>query len=117
MLADLGRREEALAAIQEATAIRRELAAARPDAFRPVLAGSLNNLAVLLGDPGRREEALAAIQEAAGAYRELAAARPDAFAPDLALSLNNLSAGLADLGRPSTHALGCTVRPRAGPCR
>ena len=43
-LADLGRREEALAAIQEAAAICRELAAARPDAFRPDLAMSLNNL-------------------------------------------------------------------------
>ena len=43
-LADLGRREDALAAIQEAATIYRELAAARPDAFRPDLAMSLNNL-------------------------------------------------------------------------
>ena len=64
-LADLGRREDALAAIQEAVTIRRELAAARPDAFRPDLAMSLNNLSNRLGDLGRREEALAAIQEAA----------------------------------------------------
>ena len=34
-LADLGRREDALAAIQEAADTYRELAAARPDAFRP----------------------------------------------------------------------------------
>ena len=98
-LADLGRREDALAAIQEAVAICRELAAARPDAFRPDLAMSLNNLAVRLADLGRREDALAAIEEAAGIYRELAAARPDAFRPDLAMSLNNLSVRLADLGR------------------
>jgi tetratricopeptide (TPR) repeat protein len=65
-LGDLGQREEALAAIQEAVTIRRELAAARPDAFRPDLASSLNNLAIRLGDLGQREEALAAIQEAAG---------------------------------------------------
>ena len=83
-LADLGRREEALAAIEEAAAIYRELAAARPDAFRPDLASSLNNLSVRLGDLGRREEALAAIEEAVAIYRELAAARPDAFRPDLA---------------------------------
>jgi hypothetical protein len=44
-LADLGRREEALAAIKEAVAIRQELAAARPDAFRLRLAGSLDGLA------------------------------------------------------------------------
>ncbi len=98
-LGDLGRREEALAAIQEAVTIRRELAAARPDAFRPDLAASLNNLSNRLGDLGRREEALAAIQEAAEVYRELAAARPDAFRPALAASLNNLSADLGDLGR------------------
>ena len=35
-LADLGRREEALAAIEEAAGIYRELAQARPDAFRPI---------------------------------------------------------------------------------
>ena len=51
-LGDLGRREEALAAIQEAVTIRRELAAARPDAFRPDLAGSLNNLSTAAGRPG-----------------------------------------------------------------
>ena len=51
-LADLGRREDALAAIEEAAAIRRELAAARPDAFRPDLAMSLNNLSVRPGGPG-----------------------------------------------------------------
>ena len=51
-LADLGRREDALAAIEEAAEIYRELAAARPDAFRPDLAMSLNNLSVRLGEPG-----------------------------------------------------------------
>ena len=98
-LGDLGRREEALAAIQEAAEVYRELALARPDAFRPDLAMALYNLAVRLGDLGRREEALAAIQEAVTIRRELAAARPDAFRPALAGSLNNLSLRLADLGR------------------
>ena len=98
-LADLGRREEALTAIQEAVTIRRELAAGRPDAFRPALATSLTNLSVLLAGLGRREEALAAIQEAAGIYRELAAGRPDAFRPALAGALTNLSLWLAGLGR------------------
>ncbi len=98
-LADVGRREDALAASREATGLYRELAEARPDAFRPDLARSLNNLANRLAGMGRREDALAAIQEATGIRRELAAARPDAFRPDLATSLNNLSNGLADLGR------------------
>ena len=36
----------------------RELAAHNPDAFRPDLASSLNNLAIRLSELGRREEAL-----------------------------------------------------------
>ena len=96
-LGSLGRREEALAA--EAVAIRRDLATARPDAFRPDLAMSLNNLSARLSSLGRREEALAAVAEAVALYRDLATARPDAFRPDLAIALNNLSNGLSDLGR------------------
>jgi hypothetical protein len=42
-LSNLGRREEALAATQEAVDIYRRLAQARPDAFLPDLATSLNN--------------------------------------------------------------------------
>ena len=72
-LADLGRREEALAAIEEAVTIRRELAAARPDAFLPDLAMSLNNQSSRLSELGRREDALAAIEEAVTIRRELAA--------------------------------------------
>ncbi|HEY6310674.1 MAG TPA: tetratricopeptide repeat protein [Streptosporangiaceae bacterium] len=98
-LADLGRREEALAAIEEAVTIYRQLAEARPDAFLPGLAGSLNNQSASLADLGRREEALAAIEQAVTTYRQLAEARPDAFLPDLAASLNNQSIRLADLGR------------------
>ena len=86
-LGDLGRREDALAAARRPSTLYRELAAARPDAFRPDLAMSLNTLAARLGDLGRREDALAAIQEAASIYRELAAARPDVFRPDLERSL------------------------------
>ena len=50
-----------------------------PDAIRPDLASSLNNLSASLADLGRREDALAAIEEAAQAYRELAARWPDAY--------------------------------------
>jgi hypothetical protein len=66
-------RDDALAAIQEAVTIRRELAAARPEPFRPDLAMALNNLATALAALGRGEEALAASQEAATIRRELAA--------------------------------------------
>ena len=71
-----------LAASQEAVGIYRELAAARPEEYRPNLAGALINLSVhLVGKLGRSEEALAAAQEAVGIYRQLAAARPMCSAP------------------------------------
>jgi tetratricopeptide (TPR) repeat protein len=95
----LGRREDALAASEEAVTLNRDLAAARPDAFRPDLAMSLNNLSIRLNALGRREDALAAIEEAVTLYRDLAAARPDAFRPDLAMALTNLSGCLDELGR------------------
>jgi tetratricopeptide (TPR) repeat protein len=80
-LSHLGRREEALAAIEEAVQLYRGLAGARRDAFTPDLAMSLNNLAGMLSNLGRREEALAAIEEAVQLRRGLAGARRDAFTP------------------------------------
>jgi len=102
MLAALSRCEEALAAAEEAVRLLRALAAARPDAFTPDLAGSLNNLSMWLCVLGRREEALATAEEAVCLYRTLAAARPDTFAADLARSLRVLGnlhgeTGKADL--------------------
>jgi tetratricopeptide (TPR) repeat protein len=99
-LSDLGQREAALAAIEEAVTIRRELTAARPDAFRPDLALSLNNLSNRLSDLGQRAAALAAIEEAVTIRRELTAARPDAFRPDLARSLGVVAYLQAEAGRP-----------------
>ncbi|MFE7792518.1 tetratricopeptide repeat protein [Streptomyces sp. NPDC057460] len=98
-LGQLGRREEALTAIEEGVTVYRQLAAARPDAFLHELASSLNNLSAGLGKLGRREEALTAIEEAVTVRRELAAARPDAFLHELASSLNNLYIQLGELGR------------------
>ena len=98
-LSDLGRREEALAAVEEAVALYRELATARPDAFRPDLATALTNLSNRLSDLERREEALAAVTEAVAIRRDLATARPDAFRPDLAGTFNSLSNRLSSLGR------------------
>jgi len=97
-LSDLGDREGAYDATQEAVAIRRDLAQSRPDTFRSDLAMSLNNLGNILSDLGDREGARDAAQEAVDIYRDLAASRPDAFRPNLALSLNNLGASLSDLG-------------------
>ena len=116
-LSDLGRREAALEAAEEAVGLYRELARARPDAFTPYLAGSLNNLANRLSDLGRREAALQAAEEAVALRRELARARPDAFTPDLAMSLNNLANMLSDLGRREAAlqaAEEAVALPRAG---
>ncbi|MDQ1394271.1 MAG: hypothetical protein QOF30_3248, partial [Acidimicrobiaceae bacterium] len=63
-LAEVGRREEGLAAIEEAVAVYRRLAAANAAAHEPALATSLNNLSVRLAEAGRREEGLAARSEA-----------------------------------------------------
>jgi tetratricopeptide (TPR) repeat protein/nucleoside phosphorylase len=98
-LGELGRREDALKATQEAADLYRVLAQRNPDAFQPYLAGSLNNLGGSLSELGRREDALKATQEAVDLYRALAQRNPDAFQPELAMSLNNLGARLSDWGR------------------
>ncbi|MFE6713874.1 tetratricopeptide repeat protein, partial [Streptomyces sp. NPDC057695] len=98
-LADVGRREEGLAAVEEAVGHYRALAKTNPDAYLPNLAMSLNNLSADLADVGRQAEGLAAVKEALGHYRALAKTNPDAYLPNLANSLNNLSADLGDVGR------------------
>jgi tetratricopeptide (TPR) repeat protein len=80
-LAGLGRYEEALTAVTEATNTYRALAAARPDAFTPNLALALANQSLWLAELGRYEEALAAVTEAVDIRRRLAAARPDVVWP------------------------------------
>ena len=87
----MGRRAEAVAAIEEAVGIYRRLAVAAPDAYLPDLALSLNNLSGSLAEVGRWAEAVAQIEEAACIYRRLAEAAPDAYLPDLARSLYNLA--------------------------
>lgn len=113
-LGDLGRREEALATIEQAVAIRRQLAEADPDTFLPGLAAALNNQSGRLAELGRWEEALATAGEAITLYRRLAKARPDAFLPGLAATLNNRSLQLTTLGRweeaMATAAESVTIR-------
>jgi hypothetical protein len=67
-LADLGRQEEALAAVEEGTGIYRRLAEAHPDTYLPHLAASLDNLADTLSWLNRDAEA-SAIREQANAAR------------------------------------------------
>ena len=80
-LGDLGRREEALAAIEEAVAIRRQLARGPPRRVPARPRQSLNNQSDRLVDLGRREEALAAIEEAVAIYRQLARGPPRRVPP------------------------------------
>lgn len=77
-LSALGRREDALAA-EEAVALRRELAAARPDAFRPNLALSLAVFTSCLEAAKRLPGALAVNRQAVEALRGPFLALPGAF--------------------------------------
>ena len=85
--------------IEEGVTAYRNMAGARPEAFLPGLAVSLNNQSSRLGNLGRREEALAAIEEAVTIRRRLTHARPAEFAERLASSLKRQAAILSALGR------------------
>ncbi|MFN7804691.1 MAG: tetratricopeptide repeat protein, partial [Planctomycetaceae bacterium] len=98
-LSELGRREAALAAAEEAVRIRRTLAAERPDAFLPDLAASLNNVSVMLSELGRREAALAASREAVQYFLTLTRQVPHAFQQQLLIATPQLFETLEALGR------------------
>jgi tetratricopeptide (TPR) repeat protein len=70
--------------------IRRELAKAKPQAYLPDVAETLNDLGVLYLDTQRLKEAADAYTEALQIRRELAKANPEAYLPDIAQTLNNL---------------------------
>jgi tetratricopeptide (TPR) repeat protein len=78
-LREAGRREEGLAAVEEAVRHYRALAEASPDVHLPDLAMSLNNLSIDLAQVGRREEGLATIEEAVRHYQALAEVNPKVF--------------------------------------
>ena len=88
-LSELGQREAALAAAQEAVQLYRPLAAARPDAFQPALASSLNNVATFFSELGQREAALAAAQEAVSLLAPFFLALPQAFADWMVVAARN----------------------------
>ncbi|KAF7971897.1 hypothetical protein HWV62_19521 [Athelia sp. TMB] len=94
-----GQRQDALAAMQQAVALFRTLAAEHPAMHNTDLAISLRTLSHRLSDVGKREEALAAIEEAVSLQRARANERPSDFNADLALSLNHYSNRLSRLER------------------
>jgi|GEM_PF-6116086 len=95
----LGRREEALRAVEEAVSLNRALANEQPSVFSSDLAVALNNLSKQLSSLGRWEEALAASEEAVDAYRQLPKPRRSVFTPGLAQALRDLSEQAAHLGQ------------------
>ena len=101
LLYQAGRLADALPPTEEAIAIYRELAAARPDCYRPDLAGSLNNLGIRFSELGRPADGLAPAMDAVETCRELAVAMPDRYRPDLAAALDNLGVLISELGRPA----------------
>ncbi|MFM7163022.1 MAG: hypothetical protein ACKO3P_21935, partial [Planctomycetaceae bacterium] len=95
---ELGQREAALSSAEEAVKHYQALAATRPDALLPYLAGSLSNLGARQSELGHREAALSSAEEAVKHYRALAATSPDVFLPYLSGSLNNLGSMQGKLG-------------------
>ena len=79
---ELGRRQEALAPMEEGLKIYREQAKRNP-ACLPEVAMALNNLGKCLSEVGRRQEALAPTEEALKIYREQAKSN-SAYLPDVA---------------------------------
>lgn len=98
-LSALGGQEEALAPVQEAVGICRQMAKSNQQTVLPYLACSLNNLGEALSAIGHHEEALAAAQESADLYCQLAESNPQDYLPNLAASYNNLGLRLSALGQ------------------
>jgi tetratricopeptide (TPR) repeat protein len=98
-LSNLGQREAALTATQEAVKVYRVLAVQNPASLTPDLATSLNNLGLRFSNLGQREAALTATQEALEMRRTLAHQNPAAFEPDSARSLNNVGSRLSAVGQ------------------
>jgi tetratricopeptide (TPR) repeat protein len=80
----------ALANYEEALGIYRELALENPRAYKPDVAMTLNNLALLQQAMNEHNHALANYEEALQIRRELAEENPRAYKPDVAMTLVNL---------------------------
>lgn len=97
--AEHGYPEEALAAVQEATAIWRRLAHDRPDRFEQRLGYALSNLSHVLAALGRTEEAVTPAREAVTIRRRLVDCGNDSVVWELAWSLSGLGRLYSDQGR------------------
>jgi tetratricopeptide (TPR) repeat protein len=80
----------------------RELAESDPATYRPDVATTLNNLAVLYSETQRLEEAESAFREALDLYRELAQKDPAVYQPKVSAIL----AALESLAEAKAKAAG-----------
>ncbi|MFI7217941.1 tetratricopeptide repeat protein [Micromonospora maritima] len=95
-LAGVRRSAEALAAAAEAVELSRELVAAQPEVYHPLLASCLDTYGGRLGEMERRAEAAAATGEAVKLYRALAVVDREAYLSRLAEAVGNLGAATED---------------------
>ena len=108
LTSEIGDKQDALIAHQEARTIWRKLLEANPNAnlnanpFQSRLAAVENNIGVLLNDIGKPEEALQAHRLGLTAWRKLADANPTVteFQSGLATSDSNISVVLRAIGKP-----------------
>lgn len=90
----LNREDDALATLDEALAINRDLAAADPPRHLPSLAQTLSRKGAVETGRGRHGEAASLFGESAQIYRTLSRENPRGFREPLAASLGNLGAAL-----------------------
>jgi tetratricopeptide (TPR) repeat protein len=102
---EIGDKQDALTAYQEALEIEQKLADANPTvtAFQKVLAESLNNIGNLLSETGRLADALKAHESALTIQQKLAKANPSVteYQRGLAGSHNNIGNRLSATGKPA----------------
>ncbi|MHC4168468.1 MAG: tetratricopeptide repeat protein, partial [Planctomycetota bacterium] len=109
-LSELGRREDALTAAQEAVEIRRRLAKDRPDAFAANLATSLGALGTCLHGAARLKEAVEAFREGVEVLKPAFLALPGAFTELMGKLVSVYLSGAKELGEmPDMELLGPIV--------
>lgn len=103
-LSNVGRHQEALAAVEEAVDVSRRLASSEPSHLRDY-AKALNNLSNRYADFGRHEEALAAIESSVLIRSRLTGKLIAELTPDQAMTADNLSKAESLLESFDGHAM------------
>jgi tetratricopeptide (TPR) repeat protein len=99
-LSNLGRLDEARAALDDAIDVHHRLTEGDPVSYAPALIGALTSRAIDQSAIGNAESALAAMREVVALRRRISANHPRTFDGELAASLTNVGLRLAELGRP-----------------